>query len=186
MHSIFTSSTVPLFSSPLLSLYFPFPLLGIARISRPVGSKDSAPPSPDRKISSRGPSNGTSTGKKISNGSTSGSVTGEKSAVGDKNRDRRRGAERKEGDRKDGDRPTRGPGGERERRDRGGRERDPANKVYRNLTVRYAMLSTGTASAPATSFHPSTPPFFPTFLLYSSPIFSPPSPCFPSTSLPSL
>ena len=114
---------------------------GIARISRPVGSKDSAPPSPDRKISSRGPSNGTSTGKKISNGSTSGSVTGEKSAVGDKNRDRRRNSERREGDRKDGDRPIRGPGGEREKRERGGRERDPASKVCRNLTQHCVTVS---------------------------------------------
>jgi hypothetical protein len=72
--------------------------------------------------------NGTSTGKKTSNGSASGSVTGEKSQVGDKNRERRRGTERKEGDRKEGDRPTRGPGGER--RDRGGRERDPNSKVH--------------------------------------------------------
>jgi hypothetical protein len=160
MHSMLTTST-PIFLSLLLSS---IRLSGIARISRPAGSKDSAPPSPDRKISSRGPSNGTSTGKKISNGSTSGSVTGEKSAVGDKNRDRRRGAERKEGDRKDGDRPTRGPGGERERRDRGGRERDPANKVCRNLTVYYTVHSLNTALAPAPFIHPSIAPFPSTFL----------------------
>ena len=82
--------------------------------------------------------NGTSTGKKTSNGSTSGSVTGEKSQVGDKNRERRRGAERKEGDRKEGDRPTRGPGGER--RDRGGRERDPNSKVHMPTPKMFCLL----------------------------------------------
>ena len=95
---------------------------GLARILRPATTRDSAPPSPDRKTNGRVASaNGTSSAKKPS-GSTSGSVTGDKGTA-DKNRDRRRG----NGERKEGDRPARAPGGER--RDRGTRERDPNGKV---------------------------------------------------------
>ena len=101
---------------------------------RPTGSKDSAPPSPDRKSNGRvaaGSTNGSSSAKKASSASNSGSVTA------DKNRDRRRGSERKEGDRKDGERSARGPEGER--RDRGGRDRTSNAKV---CTYGFALFQT--------------------------------------------
>ena len=114
----------------ILEIYHLFLILSplVRAAPRATGSKDSAPPSPDRKQNGRVASstNGTSSAKKASAGSTSGSVTGEK-GLSDKSRDRRRGADRKDGDRKEGERSTRGAEGER--RDRGGRERTPNSKV---------------------------------------------------------
>ena len=122
---------------PLILIFFLIfftPFRFAVRAVRPTGSKDSAPPSPDRKSNGRTTTstNGTSSAKKTTTGSGtgSGSVSGEKGGLGDKSRDRRRGTDRKEGDRKEGDR-ARVPEGER--RDRGGRERAPNSKVRRRF-----------------------------------------------------